>query len=81
MRARKLVGQRISELRKSFKLMTQEQRTELAKQAEVELKTGLELMGRDKKNHPRPHCVGRSSNDGIDFAQTSINPLFSEVKN
>jgi len=49
MRARKLVGQRISELRKSFKLMTQEQRTELAKQAEVELKTGLELMGRDKK--------------------------------
>lgn len=29
--------------------MTEEQRTELAKQAEVELKTGLELMGRDKK--------------------------------
>lgn len=45
----KLVGQRISELRSSYKLMTQEQRTELAKQAEVELKTGLELMGRDKK--------------------------------
>ena len=49
MRVRKLVGQRISELRKSFKLMTQEQRTELAKQAEVELKTRLELMGRNKK--------------------------------
>jgi hypothetical protein len=45
----KLVGQRIGELRRSFKLMTQEQRTELAKQAEVELKTGLELMGKDKK--------------------------------
>lgn len=44
-----LVGQRIGELRRSFKLMTEEQRTELAKQAEVELKTGLELMGRDKK--------------------------------
>jgi len=45
----KLVGQRISELRKTFRLMTEEQRTELAKEAEVELKTGLELMGRDKK--------------------------------
>jgi hypothetical protein len=45
----KLVGQRIGELRRSFKLMTQEERTELARQAEVELKTGLELMGRDKK--------------------------------
>ncbi|MDH5450938.1 MAG: hypothetical protein OEX77_08595 [Candidatus Bathyarchaeota archaeon] len=29
--------------------MTNEQRTELAKQAAVELKTGLELMGKDKK--------------------------------
>jgi hypothetical protein len=45
----KLVGQRISELRKSFKIMTDEQRVELAKQAEVELKTGLELMSKDKK--------------------------------
>jgi hypothetical protein len=45
----KLVGQRISDLRRSFRLMTEEQRTELAKQAEVELKTGLELMGKDKK--------------------------------
>jgi hypothetical protein len=44
-----LVGQRISELRTSFRLMTEEQKTELAKQAEVELKTGLELMGKDKK--------------------------------
>jgi hypothetical protein len=45
----KLVGKKISELRRSFKLMNQEQRAELARQAEVELKTGLELMGRDKK--------------------------------
>jgi hypothetical protein len=29
--------------------MTEEQRVELAKQAEVELKAGLELMGKDKK--------------------------------
>jgi len=45
----KLVGQKISELRKSFIKMTDEQRAELARQGEVELKTGLELMGRDKK--------------------------------
>ena len=29
--------------------MTDEQRLELAKHAETELRTGLELMGRDKK--------------------------------
>jgi len=34
---------------KSFRVLTEEQRVELAKQAEVELKTGLELLGRDKK--------------------------------
>lgn len=45
----KLVGQRISALRKSFVEMPEEQRLELAKQAETELRTGLELMGRDKK--------------------------------
>jgi len=45
----KLVGQKISQLRKTYRTMTLEQRTELAKQAEVELKTGLELMGKDKK--------------------------------
>jgi hypothetical protein len=43
------VGQRISELRKSFATLTEDQRAELGKQAEVELKAGLELMGRDKK--------------------------------
>jgi hypothetical protein len=45
----KLVGQKISELRKSYRTMTDDQRSELAKQAEVELRTGLELMGKDKK--------------------------------
>jgi len=45
----KLVGQKISELRKSYRALTDEQRAELAKQAEVELKAGLELMGKDKK--------------------------------
>lgn len=45
----KLVGQKISELRKSYRAMSNEERTELAKQAEVEMKTGLELMGKDKK--------------------------------
>jgi hypothetical protein len=45
----KLVGEKISELCKSYMALTEEQRAELAKQAEVELKTGLEMMGRDKK--------------------------------
>ena len=45
----KLVGERISSLRKSFTEMTKEQRLELAKHAETELKTGLELMGKDKR--------------------------------
>ena len=37
------------QLRISFRSMSEEQRVELAKQAEVELRTGLEIMGRDKK--------------------------------
>jgi hypothetical protein len=45
----KLVGQKISQLRVSFRSMSEEQRVELAKQAETELRTGLEIMGRDKK--------------------------------
>jgi hypothetical protein len=45
----KLVGQKISELRKTFQELSEDQRTELGKQGEVELKTGLELMGKDKK--------------------------------
>lgn len=45
----KLVGERISALRKSFTEMSAEQKLELAKQAETELRAGLELIGRDKK--------------------------------
>lgn len=45
----RLVGERISSLRKSFRAMSEEQRVELAKEAETELRTGLELLGRDKK--------------------------------
>jgi len=45
----KLVGQKISELRKSYVVMSEEERAELAQQAEVELRTGLELMHKDKK--------------------------------
>lgn len=45
----KLVGKKISELRQSYRAMTEEERVELAKQGEVELKAGLELMSKDKK--------------------------------
>jgi len=45
----KLVGQKISDIRKSFVKMSESERVELARQAEVELRTGLELMGKDKK--------------------------------
>ena len=45
----RLVGQKISELRKSYRALTDEQRLELAKEGEAELRTGLELLGRDKK--------------------------------
>lgn len=45
----KLVGQKISELCKSYRALTEEERVELAKQGEVELKAGLELMSKDKK--------------------------------
>jgi len=45
----KLVGQKISELTKSYRILTDEQRDELAKQGEVELRAGLELMSKDKK--------------------------------
>lgn len=45
----RLVGEKISELRRTYAVMSEEERTELAKQAEVEMKTGLELLGKDKK--------------------------------
>jgi len=46
----KLVGQKISALRESYRNLTEDQRAELAKQTEAELKRGLELMIKDKKN-------------------------------
>jgi hypothetical protein len=45
----RLVGEKISELRKSFVKLSEPERAELAKQGETELKTGLELLGRDKR--------------------------------
>jgi hypothetical protein len=45
----RLVGEKISELRKSFLALTQSERTELAKEGETELRAGLELLGRDKR--------------------------------
>lgn len=45
----KLVGQKISEIRQDFKKLSKEQRAELAKQGETELRTGLQLLGKDKK--------------------------------
>ena len=45
----RLVGERIRDLRGSFLKMSDEQRAELAKQGETELRAGLELLGRDKK--------------------------------
>lgn len=45
----KLVGQKISELRSSYRAMTENERLELSKEAETEMRTGLELLGKDKK--------------------------------
>ena len=45
----RMVGEKISELRKTFLDMWKDQKKELARQGEVELKTGLELLGRDKR--------------------------------
>jgi hypothetical protein len=44
-----MVGQRISQLRDSFRKLSNEQRAELAKTGEVEMVTGLQLLGKDKK--------------------------------
>jgi len=43
------VGERIAELTKTFKALTKEERLELAKSAEIELRAGLELLGKDKR--------------------------------
>ena len=43
----RIVGRRISELRKTYRTLSEEQRLELAREGEVELKAGLEMMGKD----------------------------------
>jgi hypothetical protein len=45
----KIVGQRTLELRVSYMKMSEAERVELAKSAKTELRTGLELLGKDKK--------------------------------
>lgn len=45
----KLVGLKISELRKTFLKMSDDQKAELARRGEIELKTGLEMLGKDKR--------------------------------
>ena len=45
----KMVGQKISALRDSFRKLSDGQRAELAKSGEVEMVTGLQLLGKDKK--------------------------------
>lgn len=45
----RLVGEKISQLRQTFRNLTDDQQAELAKQGEAELKTGLELLGKDKQ--------------------------------
>jgi len=44
-----MVGQKISALRDSFRKLSDAQRAELAKAGEVEMVTGLQLLGKDKK--------------------------------
>jgi len=45
----RLVGERISELRKSFARLTSEAKLELGKRGETELRSGMDLLGRDKR--------------------------------
>ena len=43
------VGQRISDLRKTFSSLTPQEKAELAKRGETELRSGMELLSRDKR--------------------------------
>ena len=45
----KLVGERISEVRKSFARLTPEAKIELGKRGETELRAGMDLLGKDKR--------------------------------
>ena len=44
----RLVGKKISELAKEFRKLPAEKKKELAKEAEVELKTGMKLLSQEK---------------------------------
>ena len=44
----RLVGMKISELRKSFAQLSKAEKEELGRQAEAEFKAGVEMLGRDK---------------------------------
>jgi hypothetical protein len=45
----RIVGEKVSELRKSFAKLSSEDKLELGKRGETELRSGMELLGRDKK--------------------------------
>ena len=45
----RLVGRKISELAKEFRKLSPERKKELAKEAEVEFKAGIELLTKEKK--------------------------------
>jgi len=45
----RFVGEKISELRKSFARLTSEAKSELGKRGETELRSGMELLSRDKR--------------------------------
>jgi len=45
----KLVGLRISQIRKEYASLSQAEKTELGRQSEIEFKTGIELLSRDKQ--------------------------------
>ena len=45
----RLVGEKIAELRRSFQQLTAEQKSELGKMADTELRAGIALLGKDKQ--------------------------------
>jgi len=45
----KMVGQRISDIAKEYAALTREEKEELAKRAEVELRAGMEILSQEKK--------------------------------
>ena len=45
----RLVGERVSELRKSYAKLSSDAKLELGKRGETELRSGMELLGKDKK--------------------------------